>query len=59
MNIFDELTPGLCGLEQLLALIASGHRPPMAETLEFDLEETRDGYAVFAGIPTKSRCTAR
>ncbi len=51
MNIFEELKPGLSGLEQLLALIASGHRPPMAETLEFDLIEARDGYAVFAGTP--------
>jgi acyl-coenzyme A thioesterase PaaI-like protein len=51
MNIFEELKPGLSGLEQLLALIASGHRPPMAETLEFDLVEARDGYAVFAGTP--------
>jgi hypothetical protein len=53
MNIFEELQPGLCGLDQLLALIGSGHRPPMAETLEFDLVEARDGYAVFTGIPSQ------
>jgi uncharacterized protein (TIGR00369 family) len=53
MNIFEELKPGLCGLEQLLALIGSGRRPPMAETLEFDLVEARDGNAVFAGIPSQ------
>ena len=53
MNIFEELKLGLCGLHQLLALIGSGHRPPMAETLEFDLVEARDGYAVFTGIPSQ------
>ncbi len=58
MKIFEEPKPGLCGLEQFLALVGSGHRPPMAETPEFEFVEARDGYAVFAGKPTKSRCTA-
>jgi hypothetical protein len=59
MKIFEGLKPGLCGRDQLLAPIGSGHHPPMAETLEFDLVEARGGYAVFAGVPTQSRCAAR
>ena len=33
------------------ALIASGRRPGIAESLDFDLVEVGDGTAVFEGIP--------
>ncbi len=39
MNIFSELPAHLSGLEQLQALMASGRRPPIAVTLDFDLIE--------------------
>ena len=42
---------GLTGLEQLRTLIASGRRPPMAETLNFNLVEVESGRAVFEGVP--------
>jgi uncharacterized protein (TIGR00369 family) len=51
VNIFEEMGSGMTGLEQLRALIASGQRPPIAETLEFDLIEAREGYAMLAGVP--------
>ncbi len=54
MKIFEELKPGLCGREQLLALIGSGHRPPMTETLEFDLVEA-EGSATGQGCGPQGR----
>jgi uncharacterized protein (TIGR00369 family) len=42
---------GLTGLEQLRSLISGGHRPPMAETLRFNLIEVESGRAVFEGAP--------
>ena len=51
MNLVEELAPGLSGLEQLNALIASGRRPGIAMALDFNLVEVADGYAVFAGAP--------
>jgi uncharacterized protein (TIGR00369 family) len=39
------------GLEQLLAMIASGGRPPIADALHFDLVEASDGRAVFQATP--------
>src|SRR5689334_14455704 len=53
MNLVHELAPGASGLEQLRALIASGRRPGMAESLDFKLIEVGDGTAVFAGTPGK------
>jgi uncharacterized protein (TIGR00369 family) len=50
MNVHDQLKD-LTGLEQLRALIAGGRRPPIAETLDFDLVEVEEGRAVFRGIP--------
>lgn len=44
----------LSGLEQLRALIASGRRPPIADTLDFDLVEIESGRAVFRGVPGPS-----
>jgi uncharacterized protein (TIGR00369 family) len=41
----------LSGLEQLRALIASGRRPGIAESLDFNLTEVEAGRAVFEGTP--------
>jgi uncharacterized protein (TIGR00369 family) len=48
----NESHPDLNGLEQLRALIASGKRPPIAETLDFSLAEVDAGRAVFVGTPS-------
>jgi uncharacterized protein (TIGR00369 family) len=45
------MAPGASGLEQLRALMASGRRPGIGESLEFELAEIGDGFAVFAGVP--------
>lgn len=50
MNVFEELRD-LSGLEQLRALIKSGRRPPIGDTLGFTLVEVDAGLAVFAGTP--------
>lgn len=50
MNVNDQLSE-LSGLEQLRALIKSGRRPPIAETLQIDLTEIESGRAVFSGTP--------
>jgi len=39
------------GLEQLRALIASGQRPGIAESLQFDLVAVDTGFAAFEGVP--------
>ena len=41
----------LSGLEQLRALVAAGRRPGIAASLDFDLVEIEDGFAVFEGTP--------
>ena len=41
----------LTGLEQLRALMASGQRPGIADSLDFDLTEVDSGLAVFEGAP--------
>jgi uncharacterized protein (TIGR00369 family) len=41
----------LTGLEQLRALMASGQRPGIAESLDFRLTEVDAGVAVFEGTP--------
>jgi uncharacterized protein (TIGR00369 family) len=51
MSLVQELGSGLCGLEQLKALIASGRRPGIAVSLEFNLAEVGEGTAVFVGTP--------
>lgn len=51
MNLVQELAPALPGIEQLRLLMRTGRRPPIAETLDFDLVEVGDGLAVFAGTP--------
>lgn len=42
---------GLSGLDQLRALMASGRRPGIAVSLDFDLVEVAEGKAVFEGTP--------
>jgi uncharacterized protein (TIGR00369 family) len=51
MNILLENDGQASGLETLRSLIAAGRRPPIAETLDFDLIEVEEGRAVFAGTP--------
>jgi uncharacterized protein (TIGR00369 family) len=41
----------MTGLEQLQSLVATGKRPGIAVSLDFDLVELGDGIAVFSGIP--------
>ena len=51
MSLVQDIAPGASGVEQLRALMASGRRPGIAESLEFRLEEVGDGFAVFVGTP--------
>jgi uncharacterized protein (TIGR00369 family) len=51
MNDAVDAVRGLTGLDQLRALIASGRRPGIAVSLDFDLVEIEEGRAVFAGVP--------
>jgi len=51
MSLMEEVGTGLDGLSQLRALIASGRRPGIAVSLQFNLVEVEDGQAVFAGTP--------
>ena len=56
MNLISDVTdrsarPALTGLQQLQALMASGKRPGIAESLDFSLTEVDMGMAVFEGTP--------
>ncbi|NTF35042.1 PaaI family thioesterase [Rhizobium skierniewicense] len=51
MNIVEEIAPGLAGLETLSRMIAAGGRPPIGDTLDFELVEVGDGWAAFVGRP--------
>jgi uncharacterized protein (TIGR00369 family) len=56
MNLIADVTsqPGktdLTGLEQLHALMASGRRPGISDSLDFTLTEVGAGLAVFEGVP--------
>lgn len=51
MSMVTEIGQGLDGLAQLRAFIASGKRPGIGDSLDFDLVEVGDGSAVFAGTP--------
>ena len=51
MDILKDYAGRLSGLQQLQALIASGRRPPICETLDFTLIEIEAGRAVFEGTP--------
>ncbi|MDB5987799.1 MAG: thioesterase [Nevskia sp.] len=50
MNISEKMA-GLSGLEQLQALLATGEKPPIGETLQFEPIEFDKGRAVFRGVP--------
>ncbi|AKQ55378.1 PaaI family thioesterase [Bordetella hinzii] len=51
MSLVEEVGSGLDGLAQLRALMASGRKPGILESLDFDFVEVEPGRAVFAGIP--------
>ena len=51
MSMVDEIGAGLDGLSQLRALIASGRKPGILHSLDFDFIEVEPGRAVFAGTP--------
>jgi uncharacterized protein (TIGR00369 family) len=51
MNVFQEHRGRLSGLDQLKLLIEAGRRPPIADTLDFNLVEIEKGRAVFEGVP--------
>src|SRR5476649_1373904 len=51
MSLIDETGAGLDGLAQLRALMSSGRKPGILESLNFDFVEVDAGRAVFAGRP--------
>jgi uncharacterized protein (TIGR00369 family) len=51
MNVFQEHQGRLSGLDQLKLLIERGRRPPIADTLDFNLVDIEKGRAVFEGVP--------
>lgn len=52
MDIAAETGRGLSGLEQLLALKASGRNAPIGDTMGFVLAEIEEGRIVFEGTPS-------
>ncbi|KJV28084.1 PaaI family thioesterase [Luteibacter yeojuensis] len=52
MDLVGQLPPGLTGLEQLRKLMELGGRPPIGETMDFDLVDVGDGFAAFEGRPS-------
>ena len=50
-NVFGSFAPSLTGLEQLRAWMASGQRPGIMVSLDFDLVQAEDGFVVFEGVP--------
>ncbi len=51
MSLMDEVGGGLDGLSQLRALMASGRKPGIMISLDFDFVEVEAGRAVFVGTP--------
>lgn len=51
MSLIEEIAPGQSGLEQLRALIASGRKPGILGSLQFEFAEVGEGLAVFEGVP--------
>jgi uncharacterized protein (TIGR00369 family) len=51
ISLCDEIGPGLSGIEQLRAMIDSGRRPGIGESLDFQLVEVGEGTAAFEGVP--------
>lgn len=50
-SLVDQTGAGLDGLAQLRALLASGRKPGILVSLDFDFVEAEEGLAVFAGTP--------
>lgn len=51
MNMSEKVGAGMTGLEQLQALLASGTRVPIGETMQFEPVLFEEGRAVFRGVP--------
>jgi uncharacterized protein (TIGR00369 family) len=51
MSFSDEVGAGLDGLSQARAMLASGRKPGIARSLDFELVEIEAGKAVFAATP--------
>jgi len=51
MSMLTEIGQDLDGLEQLRAFIASGKRPGIGDSLDFDLVDVAAGFAAFEGTP--------
>lgn len=51
MSLVEKVGAGLNGLDQLLALMRSGHKPGIMVSLDFELVEVSLGKAVFVGQP--------
>src|ERR1700755_1317804 len=51
MSLVNDVAPGLDGLSQLRALMASGKKPGILKSLDLDFVEVSEGVAVFAGTP--------
>jgi uncharacterized protein (TIGR00369 family) len=51
MSLVNEVGEGLDGLGKLQALIASGRKPGILVSLDFEFVEVTAGKAVFAGTP--------
>lgn len=49
----EEARKTMTGLEQMQAVLNSGSRPPISETLDFTLAEVSHGKAVFVGEPNE------
>jgi uncharacterized protein (TIGR00369 family) len=54
VDVIKENSQRLSGLDQLTALIQSGRRPPIAQTMGFNLVEVGEGFAAFEGEPGRS-----
>ena len=50
-SLVEQTGAGLDGLAQLRALLASGRKPGILVSLDFDFVEAEEGLAVFAGTP--------
>ena len=50
-SLIEQVGAGLDGISQLRALIASGRKPGILHSLDFELVEVDHGRAVFEGTP--------
>ena len=50
-SLIEQVGAGLDGISQLRALIASGRKPGILQSLDFELVEVDHGRAVFEGTP--------